>query len=342
MDKLLEDLIFLPGVCGQEDKIRNKIIDEIKDLVDYKIDNMGNLLTTIGQGEKHLVITAHMDEIGLVVTHIENDGYLRVRKVGGVDPRTLPGQPMRLITKEKEIPAAIAIKPPHVMIDRAEMKKAPTIEEMFVDVGASNKEEVSKMGIKLFDSIVAYKKLRYMNDRFIMARSLDDRLGCWVMVKLLQKIAKENHSLRITFAWTVQEEIGLRGAQAVANKISPDYVIALDTISSGDSPVIPQHLATSVMGKGPAFRMVDSRCIGSPWLTQQITDVASKHNIPLQYAVSGGSTDGAMFQTITGAHMVALSFPLRYTHAPCEMAHKGDIENTLKLLEKIPAALAST
>ncbi|WP_372370652.1 M42 family metallopeptidase [Candidatus Uabimicrobium sp. HlEnr_7] len=342
MDKLLEDLVSLPGVCGQEEKIRLRIEEEIKGLVDnYEVDNMGNLVTTIGQGEKHLIITAHMDEIGLVVTHIEEDGFLRIRKLGGVDPRTVEGRTMRLITKDAELPVAIAIKPPHVMVDRGEMKRTIAFEEMFVDAGATSREEAHEMGIQLFDSIVAFKKLHYVGKKFIMARSLDDRLGCWAMVKLLQELAGKDWPLRITFAWTVQEEIGLRGAHVLANKMNPDYVIALDTISSGDTPVVPHNLATSVCGKGPALRMVDSRCIASPWLSKFLMDLANDENIPIQQAVSGGTTDGAVFQT-TGAHMVALSFPLRYTHAPCEMADKNDIENVVKLLAKVPNAIAAT
>ena len=342
MDKLLEDLVRLPGVCGQEERIRLRIEEEIKNLVsDYKVDNMGNLLTTIGQGEKHLIITAHMDEIGLTVTHIEDNGFLRIRKLGGVDPRTVEGRTMRLVTKDAILPVAIAIKPPHVMVDRSEMTKTIAFEEMYVDAGASSKEEAHEMGIQLFDTIVAYKKLHYVGKKFLMGRSLDDRLGCWVMVKALQELVGKDLPLRVTFAWTVQEEIGLRGAQVLANQMSPDYVIALDTISSGCTPVVPHNLATSVCGKGPALRMVDSRCIASPWLSKFLIHLAGQHNIPIQQAVSGGSTDGAAFQ-MTGAHMMALSFPLRYTHAQCEMVDRNDVDNLLKLLTKVPEAIVAT
>jgi putative aminopeptidase FrvX len=337
MPELLRSLVECPGISGYEDRVRDLVLQSLGR--DADIDAMGNVSLTIGEGDTELLIAAHMDEIGMVITHIDDRGYLRVRAVGGLDPRVVAGQRVTVVGSDVTVRGGVGLKPPHLMEDRAEMKSAVPFSRMYVDIGADSKEEVEAMGIRELDYIVLEKELVELNDRYWMGRSLDDRLGCWILIRLFERLRDNPPPIKVTLAWSVQEEIGLRGAEAVARRVNPDYVIPIDTLSSGDIPEGGLHFGNAVPGKGPALRMIDNRAIGSPQFRDQIVAIAETAGIPVQISVTGGGTDGAALQ-MTGAHMVPLAFPMRYTHAPCESVNKQDVWQMLDLLESICRHLA--
>lgn len=333
MFELLEKLIKTPGVAGYEEPIRERIREEIEDYGEVVEDNIGNLILTLGEG-KHVSLIAHMDELGLVVTKIEENGILRIRKVGGIDDRSLVGRVVEISTRKGTVNGVIGLKAPHLMMDPEEQKKVITFDRLCVDVGTRSMKETEALGIRVLDTMVFTKQVIVMNKKMLAARGLDNRIGCFVLIKVLEAVQKRKLKARYSFVWSVQEELGLRGAVVVSNTLKPDVVFAVDTYSTADTPDVVSHYMPIALGKGPVLRMLDSRAVASPRLRDFVIAIARKNRIPLQIGVTGGSTDGAAVQEC-GALMLPIGVPLRYTHSPTECAHMDDIKNIIKLLTKI-------
>ncbi len=331
---LLMDLIFTPGVSGCEDAIRDKIASIVSKYGQPQVDHLGNLTLTIGQGSRHALFVAHMDEIGLIVTHIEEDGYIRIRKVGGFDNRVLVGRTVDIYPQgsEKPIPGVIGIKPPHLMKDRdKEMSQVPKPEELVVDVGTRSRKETEALGISKLTPILLRKHFSILANDLVATRGLDDRLGCAALIEALDVVSKAKLDLKVTFAWSVQEELGLRGAMALGNQLRPDFAIAIDSCTTGDSPQVDFHLSAVRLGDGPVLRMFDRVAFASRKLMNEITSQAKRQKIPVQVVVTGGTTDGAALQTF-GTAMIPLGVPVRYVHSPVEVMSLRDYENLIRLI----------
>jgi putative aminopeptidase FrvX len=278
-----------------------------------------------------------MDEIGLVVRHIENDGYLRVRAVGGLDERVLAGRMVDIYPEYPGEPVAgvIGLKPPHLMKDRdREMSQVVKIDDVLVDVGTRSRAETESLGISKLTPMILRKHFCELANNMVATRGLDDRLGCAALIETLAAIDPSALDCRVTFAWSVQEELGLRGAYALGNTLRPDFAIAIDSCTTGDSPQVEFHLSAVRPGDGPVLRMLDRVAFASRVLMKQVSQTAADEGIPLQVAVTGGATDGGALQTL-GAAMMALAVPVRYVHSPTEVMSLVDYQNLIRLVGAI-------
>ena len=332
--ELIKELIFTPGVSGWEDPVRDKVESMVSTYGRTEVDPLGNLILTLGTGGKHVIFVAHMDEIGLVVSHIEDNGYVRFKKVGGIDDRVLVGRAVDIYPDggPEPVPGVIGLKPPHLMKDRAkEMSQVVKFEDMLIDLGTRSRGETEALGVTKLSPVILRKHFSVLANDTIATRGLDDRLGCAALIEMLERldIAKLDH--RITFAWSVQEELGLRGAYALGNRLHPDYAVAIDSCNTGDSPQVDFHLSAVRVGEGPVLRMFDRMAFASRTLMKRISETAAGQGIPLQVAVTGGTTDGAALQTF-GTAMIPLSVPIRYVHSPTEVMSLADFDNLVELL----------
>jgi len=331
--EVVKDLLFTFGVSGYEDDIRSKILDYLKNFGNPKCDKLGNVYLTIGSGKDHIAFMAHMDEIGAVVSYIEDSGFLKIKKIGGVDTRILYGQVMEIITQDGKIyNGVIGLKPPHISKED-EMNKVVQIDDLYIDVGAKSKDDVASMGISILDPVRWVKQFHVLRDRYIISRGLDDRAGCAILLLLLENLSKKKLNKKVTFIFTIQEETGLRGAKAISER-NIDELYAVDSVTAADQPKVDYSLSPASLGKGPVFRFIDARGANSLSLRRKIIKIAKENNIPYQELATGGSTDAAGTFEL-GIPSLAICFPIRYTHTTVEMIDLEDIKNEIKLLEKI-------
>ncbi|HUV60621.1 MAG TPA: M42 family metallopeptidase [Thermoplasmata archaeon] len=340
MKELLEEMIRIPGVSGYEDDIREYIRARVESMgAPVEEDNIGNLITTVGTKGPHIVLIAHMDELGLVVTNIDADGSLRIRKVGGIDDRTLVGRIVEIATQKGTVTGVLGLKPPHLMTENDDRKKVVSWEDVRVDLGTRSRKETEKLGVRVLDAMVFKKDIAYIEKDVICSRGVDDRAGCAILLDVLKKLRTRKLAARITFVWSVQEEIGLRGAKVIGFQLRPEYVFAVDTMTTTDGPMQGNTYEKILVGGGPALRMFDSAAIASPKLRKMIEGIAKKAKLPLQCGSGGGATDGAVIQEF-GALVMPIGIPMKYTHSPTECASLKDIDNTSRLLVLIAEHLS--
>lgn len=340
MKELLEEMIKVPGVSGFEDDIRNYIRSKVEAMgLKTDEDNLGDLLVTVGSKGPHIVFIAHMDELGLIVSKLEADGSLRIRKVGGIDDRTLVGRVVEIKTQKGIVRGVIGLKPPHLMTDREEMKRIMSWEDVRVDVGMRSRKETEKLGIRVLDPMVFKKDITYLTPDLVCARAIDNRAGCAILLDALEKLKGKRLPVKMTFVWSVQEETGLKGAKVVGFNLRPDYVFAVDTMTTNDAPMSGDTFEKVMIGGGPAMRMFDNAAIASPKLRKMLEEIAKANRIPLQYGTGGGSTDGAAMQDF-GSLMMPIGLPMRYTHSPTECASISDMQYASKLVVKVAERIA--
>lgn len=336
----MEEMIKVPGVSGFEDDIRDCIREKIEAMgLNATEDNLGDLLVTLGDKGPSVVMIAHMDELGLIVSKIEEDGSIRIRKVGGIDDRTLVGRVVEIKTQKGMVTGVLGLKPPHLMTDADDRKKVMTWQEVRVDVGTRSKKGTEKLGIRVLDPMVFKKDITYIGKDLICARAVDDRMGCAIILDVLEKLKDAKLPIKLTFAWSVQEETGLKGAKVIGFNLRPDYVFAVDTMTTTDGPCMGETFEKVLIGGGPAMRMFDNEAIASPKMRRLVEEVAKAAKIPLQYGTGGGATDGAAMQDF-GCLMMPIGIAMRYTHSPVEIASIKDMENASKLLVKIAERIA--
>ncbi|MBZ2166862.1 M42 family metallopeptidase [Methanobacterium spitsbergense] len=335
MKKLLEKLSNAPGISGFEEEIRKIIFNELDGLVDeIKIDDMRNLIA-VKNGDpngKKIMLAAHMDEIGLMVRYIDSKGFVKFSKIGGINDQMLLNQDVYIQTSDGDVNGVIGSKPPHKM-KKSEKDKVVKYDKMFIDIGASNKEEALKM-VQIGDPIIIKQNFQDLGNSLVKGKALDNRAGCAVLVEVLKR-AKS--SATIYGVGTVQEEVGLKGAKTSAFRINPDMAFALDVTIAGDHPGIKNEEAPSKLGEGPTIVLADQSgdgIITPPKIKELLITVAEKENIPFQLEVSeGGTTDGtAIHLTRQGIPTGVISPPSRYIHTPVSVVNMEDMENTVKLI----------
>jgi putative aminopeptidase FrvX len=330
MDKLLEELIRVPGVPGYEDRVRALIQERLPGGVPTATDAMGNLVATLGSGEQALMFVAHMDEIGFVVSEVRDDGHVKLTPLGGIDPRTAFGRALRIVTAKGEILGVVGVKPPHLMEDRAkETKEVPPVTDFLVDIGASTAAEAAELGVKVLDFAVLDKTVLMLNGKYVCARALDDRLGCYVVLRALEQLREESFRWKVHFAFSVQEEVGLRGATLLARRHELDLAFAVDSTSAADFPGVPADRSNARLGEGTCLRVLDNATVIPPAFREELTELAAAESIPLQLVFGGGGTDARPFQ-LEGPRVMSLAFPVRYTHSAVELAHMDDVEQTIR------------
>ena len=331
--KNLEKLSNACDVVGREEEVRNLMIEMLKPYADeIVVDKLENVIA-IKKGKKgspKVMLAAHMDEIGLMVKTISKEGFLRFAKMGGIDDRILLAQRVIVYTEKGMLPGVIGSKPPHIQKD-AERKKIVSFDELFIDVGAENREDAAKMGVKIGDPIGFDVKFAEIGRNLVIGKAFDDRVGCAVIVETLRKIGKTDCT--IYAVGTVQEEVGLRGATAAAFGIDPDVGIALDVTVAGDVPGVKDTDTPVKMGKGPTLTVADYGLITHPKILRLLKDTAKKSKIPYQLETGlRGTTDAARISlTRQGVPSGTITVPTRYIHSPTSMVNLGDVEKAAKL-----------
>ena len=323
MKKLLKQLTETFGPSGYEDDVRKLIRSELKPLADeIKVDALGNLIvrkkpTKQTKDSKKVMIAAHMDEIGLIVSHVDDKGFVRFTPIGGVFRRYIPGGRVRFVNGVQGVLGY------HDLSNASEL---PTLDKVYIDVGATSKKDCP---VKVGDVAAFERPFTEMGNRLV-AKSMDDRAGVLVAIETLRALKSTPHD--VYFAFTTQEEVGARGAGTSAYGIDPDIGIAVDVTLSGD---VPDSSGMDVaLGKGPSIKIKDPYAISDPRIVQWMIHTAEKSKIPYQREVLNiGYTDVRAIQlTRAGVPAGCLSIPVRYVHSPSEMLDYSDLQNAVKLL----------
>lgn len=330
--ELLNIICTTPGAPGFEKRVRDLVISELKDLVDeIQTDNMGNVYAIRrGAGEKKIMVGAHMDEIGFIVTHIDDNGFIRFHTLGGFDPKTLTAQRVIIHGKEDVI-GVMASKPIHVM-SQEEKNKVAKIKDYFIDTGLSA-DQVNKL-IKVGDSITREREFIEMGN-CVNGKSLDNRLAVFILIETLRMLKGKEIPYDLYGVFTVQEEVGIRGANVSALRINPDFGFGLDTTIAYDLPGATDHEKITRLGEGTAIKIMDASAICDYRMVEFMKQTADKHKIKWQPEIlTAGGTDTAGIQRMTegGSIAGAVSIPTRHLHQVIEMAHKDDIGRSIDLL----------
>jgi endoglucanase len=320
--ELLKELVSTYGPSGNENRVRDFIKGQINDYVDeIIIDSLGNLIARKKGNGKRIMVAAHMDQIGLMVTNIDDSGFLRFTNIGGISPFVTLSQQ---VIFENGTVGVVSAEP---IEDISKLK----ISNMFIDIGVNNKEEAEKL-VSIGDTCI-YNAEYGENKNVVFTRYLDDRVGCYVAIESIKQIKNPKNDLY--FVFTVQEEVGLRGAKTSAYRIDPEIGIALDVTGSRDTP----KAKTFAIGlnKGTAIKVKDNSILTHPKLRQYMINIAKENNIPYQLEVLeyGGTDSGSIHLTKEGIPTGAISIPTRYVHSTIEMASKNDIMNSIELLTKL-------
>ncbi len=335
MKELLEKLSNAPGVSGFEDDVRDLIFKELEGQVDeINIDELGNLIA-IKKGEvdgKKIMLAAHMDEIGLMVRYIDEKGFIKFSKIGGINDQMLLNQEVYIQSSKGNVQGVIGSKPPHKMKE-AERKKILEYDNMFIDIGAPTREEAEER-VRVGDPVIIKQDFAELGNSLVKGKALDNRVGCTVLIEVLKQVESK---ATIYGVGTVQEEVGLKGARTSAFRINPDMALALDVTISGDHPGIKEEEAPAKAGKGPAIILTDASgrgLITHPKVKELLISVAEEEEIPYQLEVSeGGTTDAtAIHLTRQGIPTGVISPPSRYIHTPVSVVSLEDVENTVKLI----------
>ncbi len=329
---LLKKICVTPGAPGYEQKIRELVIKEVTPLVDeVSIDNMGNVIAVKkGTSDKRVMVAAHIDEIGFMVTHINDKGFIRFDTLGGFDPKTLTSQRV-IIHGKKDIIGVMGCKPVHLMKPEERGKPLP-ISEYFIDTGIS-KKELDKI-IDIGNPITRERGLIEMGD-CVNSKSLDNRASVYILLETLKRLKNKKIPYDLYAAFTVQEEVGLRGAISSAHHIDPDFGFALDVTIAFDVPGAQAHERVTMLGEGAAIKIKDGSLISDYRMVEYMKKMAKKSKIKWQPEIlPAGGTDAGGIQKYgkKGAITGAISIPTRYIHQTIEMAHKEDIASCIDLL----------
>lgn len=315
------------GVSGCEGEIRNVIKKNVKGIGQVSIDRIGNLIVhKKGKGKK-VMIAAHMDEVGFIVTNILSDGRIKFAPVGGIDLRILPSK--RVVFGKNKIKGVIGVKAIHLQ-PQEERKKPFLLKDLFIDIGATSFEEACKY-VRIGD--YATFESEYIElDEFIKSKALDDRVGCAIITEAL----KDDYNLDLFGVFTVQEEVGLRGAEVASKAIMPEIAIIIEGTTCADIVKDERDFVTT-LGLGPAISIMDRTSAANLKLIKRIADVAQKYDIPFQYRKGsvGGNDAGIIHKVGEGCITSTISVPTRYIHSPVSMINKNDYQNTLKLLKLV-------
>lgn len=338
MLQTLMELCALSGISGFEEDVRTDIVARVRPYADeMRVDAMGNLIV-FKKGAKsapnHLMLCAHMDEVGFMVSEITEQGYLKFEAVGGIDRKICIGK--TVLVGAQKIPGVIGIKAIH-LTTAEERKITPKMKELYIDIGAKDKKDAETVTF-IGDYVVFDSTQTLFGDKMLLSKAIDDRIGCAVMVELL----KRDLPVDCTFAFTVQEEVGTRGAFGAAFSVQPKNAIILEGTTAADSPSQPEHKQVCYPGRGPVVPFMDGGSIYSPELYALTTKTAQEQGIPWQtkHYVSGG-TDGRTIQrSRTGARVIGISAAVRYLHAPSSVVSITDYENMIQLADAVITALA--
>lgn len=329
---MLKELCLINGTSGDEGKVRDYIITQIKNYCEYSVDNIGSIIA-YKKGKKapkqKISINAHMDEVGFIVTGITDDGYLRFTSVGGIDSRVCLD---RIVTVgKKAVKGVIGDKAFH-LLSSDEKDRCPSFDDLLIDIGATSKDEAEQY-VSLGDFAYFYSDYVELGNGYIKAKALDDRIGCMLMIELI----KSELEYDTVFCFNVQEEVGLRGSKCTSYAVDADIAIVLESTTAADLDGVSGANRVCVLGDGPVISFMDNRTIYDRELFELGFTVAKENNIPAQTktAVAGGNDAGAIQTSGDGARVMAISLPTRYIHSGASVVKASDIDETRRLLKAL-------
>ncbi|MCE8422411.1 MAG: M42 family metallopeptidase [Candidatus Methanoperedens sp.] len=337
LKSLLEKLSNAHGVSGYEGNISKIIEEEVRPYVDeISMDKMGNLIATKNGGSPSVMLAAHMDEIGLMIKYVDEKGFARFTKTGGWFDQTLLNQRMILHTENGPMYGVLGSKPPHV-IKEEDKKKIVTADDMFIDFGATSKEDADKIGVKAGTPVTSDCEFKVLGNDRVTGKAFDNRAGCVMLIDALRQMKDVKATVHAVF--TVQEEVGLKGARTSAFRLTPDVALATDVTITGDHPGIDKKDSAIEMGKGPSVTVsdADGRGIIVPdSVLKWLKEAAESRNIPYQLEVgSGGTTDASSIHlTKEGIPTGVISMPTRYIHTPVSVLSMSDLEKSAELIAR--------
>ncbi|MBQ6180953.1 MAG: M42 family metallopeptidase [Ruminococcus sp.] len=336
MKGLLKELCLINGVSGDETAVRESIIEKIKDVCEYRVDNLGSIIC-FKKGrrtpEKKLMICAHMDEVGFIITYIRSDGTLSFGAVGGIDPSVIIGRQVMVkssITSET-IYGVVGTTAVH-NLSKEQREKAPKTDSLYIDIGAADKAEAEKT-VALGDNAYFVSEFTELGETKVKCKAIDDRAGCAMMIEMLH----EELEYDTYFVFNVQEEIGLRGSTASAFAVAPDYAIVLEATTAADIDGASGAKRVCELGKGPVVSFMDRSTMYDKELYRLAFSIAAEENIPCQTKtmVAGGNDAGAIHVSGKGVRTIAVSVPCRYLHSPSCVIDMADLDDSLRLVRKL-------
>lgn len=334
----LETLCALDGVSSAEENVRDYLRARAERAgAETRTDALGNLICrkrgTVSAPDR-LMLCAHMDEVGLMVKRCTEEGYLKFDTVGGIDRRVLIGKPVWV--GPDRVPGVIGLQAIHLTTP-AERKKVAKLEDFYIDIGATSQEEAEER-VSVGDICAFQTETLEFGNRLFKAKAIDDRLGCAVMIELLE----ENLPMDVTFAFTVQEEVGTRGAFGAAFSVKPELCMVLEGTTAADLPSVDRHKRVCAVGRGPVISQIDNGTIYDRALFEELRELAEEERIPWQTKelIAGGNDSKAIQRSREGVRVCALSAPVRYLHAPTSVVSLDDCEHLLALARRFIASQA--
>lgn len=339
MLNLVKELCAVTGPSSYEEAVRAVIRAKAAPYADeMRVDALGNLIV-FKKGKKatgnKLMLCAHMDEVGIIIQSIDDNGYLRFKFLGGVDRRVVLGKPIWI--GDNRVPGVIGLKAYH-LVNEEEEKKVPKLEDLYIDIGARSREEAEAL-IEPGDYAVFSNECVEFGNGLLKAKAIDDRLGCAILLKLLE----QDLPMDINFVFTVQEEIGTRGAFGAAFSVTPEIAVIFEGTTAADNPTLPEHKQVCWPGKGPVLSLMDGGTIYDKSLFELLRSTADEHNIPWQvkHYLAGGTDGKAIQRTKAGVRVAGISAAVRYLHSPSSVVSISDMEHMLKLAHYFVEAIAA-
>jgi len=340
-EELLKNLTEVHGVPGYEHRVRAMIRGYMTPLGEIEHDKMGSLICRTGDAGPKVMLAGHMDEIGFMVRHVTAAGFIKFLPLGGWWDQVLLGQRVIVKTHQGDVVGVIGAKPPH-LLPADERKKIVEKKDMYIDIGATSQAEVEAAGVRVGDPVVPDARfIPLAGGRTYLAKAFDDRVGCALMIEVLQHLAQKEHPNVIYGAATVQEEVGLRGAGTSAEVVDPDVAIVLESDIAGDVPGIKDEESAVKLGRGPTVIVYDRSMIPNLRLRDLVIDTAKDLGIPLQFsAIEAGGTDGgAIHRHRLGVPTVVIGVAARHIHSHSAIIHRDDYDNAVKLLIEVVSRL---
>jgi endoglucanase len=333
-EQLLRELTEVHGVPGYEGEVRALVRSYFEPLGTLQQDDIGSLICHRGEEGPRVMLAGHMDEIGFMIHHVTGEGFLKFVQLGGWWDQVLLGQRVTIKTHQGDVLGVIGAKPPH-LLPKEERKKMVEKKDMYIDIGATSKEEVEAAGVRLGDPVVPVSTFEVLaNGRTYLGKAFDDRVGVALVVEALQHFAEHPHPNTLYGVATVMEEVGTRGAKTSAEVVDPDVAIVLESDIAGDVPGIKPEESDIKLGGGASMLIYDARMIPNLKLRDLVMDTAQELEIPLQLsAMPGGATDGSQIHLHrSGVPTVVLTVPARHIHSHVAMIHRDDYDHTRRLL----------
>ena len=334
---LLKKLCLANGVSSGEDEIRNIIISEIDGCADeIAVDKSGNIIVFkkgLERAENKLLLSAHMDEVGFIVTSVNSDGTLNIDEVGGIDRRVISGKSVKLCSSN--VNGVFGIKPIHLSKGDSR-NEIPKLSSMYIDIGAKDREDAEK-NIEVGD-LVAFEGFYEENEQAIITKALDDRVGCLVLIEMI----KSELPYDMYFTFVVQEEVGLRGAKTASYTVDPEFAIVVETTTAADIPNVEESKQVCKLGEGAVISFMDRRTIYDKELYKEAFKAAERAGVKAQAkkAVAGGNDAGVINMSKGGVRTIAVSLPCRYLHAPHTTAYKEDINAVFETVSELAKTIA--